>query len=112
MIENEQVSRFSLYKAFLFIHIQSGIKSGAINLKHSYKYRPLNDYLIDHHRWHQNKDALIERAGLKDFIDSRKILTDLDKALFRQYERTNHRIIDGSNTLVKFNKKGAFSGFH
>jgi TnpA family transposase len=106
--EDGQVSRVSLYKAFLFIHIQSAIKSGALNLKHSYKYRPLNDYLIDRDRWRQNKDALVERAGLKNFVNPQKILKELDEALYRQYERTNHRIQDGSNTLVSFSKKGAF----
>lgn len=106
--EDGQVSRISLYKAFLFIHIQSGIKSGALNLTHSYKYRPLDDYLIDRDRWRKNKDTLIERAGLKDFVDPQKILNELDEALYRQYKRTNHRILDGSNTLVSFSKKGAF----
>ena len=33
--------RVSLYKALLFLHVQNGIKSGALNLEHSYKYRPL-----------------------------------------------------------------------
>ena len=35
--------RVSLYKAFLFLHTQSAIKSGTLNLEHSYKYRPLDD---------------------------------------------------------------------
>jgi hypothetical protein len=34
--------RVSLYKALLFLHVQNGIKSGALNLEHSYKYRPLD----------------------------------------------------------------------
>jgi hypothetical protein len=33
--------RVSLYKALLFLHVQSAIKSGSLNLEHSYKYRPL-----------------------------------------------------------------------
>jgi TnpA family transposase len=77
-------------------------------LTHSYKYRPLDDYLIDRDRWRKNKDTLMERAGLKDFVDPQKILNELDEALYRQYKRTNHRILDGSNTLVSFSKKGAF----
>jgi hypothetical protein len=28
--------RVSLYKALLFLHVQNGIKSGALNLEHSY----------------------------------------------------------------------------
>ena len=43
--------RVSLYKALLFLHVQSAIKSGGLNLEHSSKYRPLDDYLIDRTRW-------------------------------------------------------------
>ena len=58
----------SLYKALLFLHVQGAIKSGTLNLKHSYKYRPLDDYLIDRDRWHRDKAALIERAQLQSFV--------------------------------------------
>ena len=51
--------RVSLYKALLFLHVQSGIKSGALNLEHSYKYRPLDDYLIDRARWQRDKQQLM-----------------------------------------------------
>ena len=34
--------RVSLYKALLFLHVQSAIKSGSLNLEHSYKCRPLD----------------------------------------------------------------------
>jgi hypothetical protein len=50
--------RVSLYKALLFLHVQNGIKSGALNLEHSYKYRPLDDYLIDSDRWQRAKQQL------------------------------------------------------
>lgn len=106
--ENGQVSRISLYKAFLFMHIQSGIKSGALNLKHSYKYRPLDDYLIDRDRWDQNRDSLLDRAGLMGVIEPQKVLKELDDALYWQYVTTNQNIKDGSNTLVSFSPKGAF----
>jgi hypothetical protein len=54
----------SLYKALLFLQVQSGIKSGTLNLEHSYKYRPLDAYLIDRDRWNRDRTLLIERAGL------------------------------------------------
>ena len=34
--------RVSLYKVLLFIHVQGGLKSGTLNLQHSYKYRPMD----------------------------------------------------------------------
>src|SRR5258708_30215395 len=35
----------SLYKALLFLQVQSAIKSGTLTLEHSYKYLPLDAYL-------------------------------------------------------------------
>ena len=46
-VNKDKKFRVSLYKALLFLHVQSAIKSGGLNLEHSYKYRPLDDYLID-----------------------------------------------------------------
>lgn len=37
--------RTSLYKILLFIHIADGIKSGKLNLKQSYRYLAIQDYL-------------------------------------------------------------------
>ena len=79
----------SLYKVFLFNHIASGLKSGTLNLKHSFKYRTLDDYLISKERWNREKDELIERADLKEFVDPAPILDALDNALYEQYKITN-----------------------
>ena len=101
--------RVSLYKALLFLHVQSGIKSGALNLEHSYKYRPLDDYLIDRARWQRDKQQVIERAGLEGFVDPRKTLKELDEALYQQYLTTNRSIADGKNPHIKFKKNGGFT---
>jgi hypothetical protein len=101
--------RVSLYKAFLFLHVQSAIKSGALNLEHSYKYRPLDDYLIDRARWQRDKQQLIERAGLEAFVDPRKVLKELDEALYQQYVTTNQNIAEGKNPHIKFKKNGGFT---
>jgi hypothetical protein len=98
--------RVSLYKALLFLHVQSGIKSGALNLEHSYKYRPLDDYLIDRSRWQRDKQQVIERAGLEGFVDPRKTLKELDEALYQQYLTTNRSIADGKNPHIKFKRSG------
>lgn len=100
--------RGSLYKAFSFLHIQRAIKSGTLNLECSYKYRPLDDYLIDPERWQRENDQLLERAGLQDFTDPKKVLGELDEILFQQYRQTNDHILDGSNTLIRFVKDGTF----
>jgi TnpA family transposase len=96
----------SLYKALLFLQVQSAIKSGTLNLEHSYKYRPLDAYLIDRERWQRDKPLLIERADLQAFIDPPQVLADLDAALYRQYLTTNAHILDGKNPHIKFKKVG------
>jgi hypothetical protein len=98
--------RVSLYKALLFVHVQGAIKSGTLNLKHSYKYRPLDEYLIDRDRWHRDKAALIERAQLQTFVDPHQVLAELDEALSCQYEITNANIHEGKNPYIKFKNTG------
>ena len=73
--------RPSLYKMFLFQHVTDTIKSGDLNLASSYKYRPMDAYLIDKDRWAQEKDHLLERAGLTEFADPGPVLEKLDAAL-------------------------------
>ena len=43
--------RVSLYKALLYVGIADAIKSGALNLAHSEKYRALDEYLIPKADW-------------------------------------------------------------
>jgi TnpA family transposase len=89
--------RVSLYKALLFLHVMGAIKSGTLNLEHSYKYRSLDDYLISRERWKQGREVLLERAGLAEFADPRVILASLDTQLFEQYQRTNRHLHAGEN---------------
>jgi TnpA family transposase len=97
-----------LYKAFLFLHAQSAIKSGTLNLEHSYKYRPLDDYLINRDRWRHDKERLLERAGLLEFADPKKLLGELDEMVYQQYLKTNDRILSGDNPFIGFDPKGLF----
>ena len=50
--------RISLYKALLFVKIAEAIKSGALNLIHSEKYRPFDEYLIPKKDWEENHAEL------------------------------------------------------
>ena len=101
--------RVSLYKAFLFLHVQGAIRSGSLNLAHSYKYQPLGAYLIDRERWERDKAQLLARAELEGFADPHAVLEELDDALARQYETTNRHIADGTNTHLTFRKSGEYS---
>ena len=101
--------RVSLYKALLFLHVQNGIKSGALNLEHSYKYRPLDDYLLNRDRWQRDKQQLIERAELEAFVNPHNVLRELDEALHQQYLTTNQHITEQKNPHIKFKKNGGFT---
>jgi hypothetical protein len=99
--------RVSLYKALLFLHVMGAIKSGTLDLEHSYKYRSLDDYLISRKRWEQEREMLLERAGLAEFADPRATLADLDTRLFEQYQRTNRHLHAGSNPFASVTASGS-----
>ncbi|MBV8968838.1 MAG: DUF4158 domain-containing protein [Verrucomicrobia bacterium] len=64
-VSKEGKFRVSLYKALLFLHVQNGIKSGALNLEHSYKYRPLSDYLLNRDRCSTINSSLSSAPSLR-----------------------------------------------
>jgi TnpA family transposase len=99
----------SLYKAFLFLHVQGALRSGSLNLTHSYKYRPLGAYLIERERWQRDKAQLLARAELAPVADPHAVLEALDEALHRQYAVTNAHLADGSNPHVTFRAAGDYS---
>lgn len=100
--------RVSLCKVFLFQHVAAAIKAGSLNLDGSYKYRPLDDYLISRERWEREKQELLERAGLADFDDADPVLKELEAVLQQQYEVTNRAASDGSNPHLKVRSPGNF----
>ena len=95
--------RPSLYKVFLFQHVTGAIKSGDLNLARSYKYRPMDSYLIDVDRWSREKVQLLERADLAELTDPATVLAKLDEALHAQYESTNARAADNPHLKVRAN---------
>ena len=59
--------RVSLYKALLFFKIADAIKTGLLNVMHSYKYRSLEDYLIPKTSWDGNRDGFLCRSEMQQF---------------------------------------------
>lgn len=98
--------RVSLYKVFLFQHVAAAIKSGKLNLVHSYKYRPLDEYMISRKRWEKEKHQLLERAVLINFLDSKAVLQQLNQVLHKQYKATNTRSTE--NDYLSFKADGSF----
>jgi len=103
----------SLYKAAAILQVQSAIKSGTLNLEHSYKYRPLDAYLIDpRNAGNATKPLLIERGG---FAKPSLIRTRCSRNSMRRCTgNTSPRTLTSStrkNPHIKF-KKGGLYGQH
>ncbi len=84
--------RVSLYKVLLFKHVASGIKSGALNLRYSYKYRAFDDYLLPQQIWKQEQNELLDKAGLLAFKEFRSL------GVIKHLDEDPHR------NLTTFNK--------
>ena len=106
LIRTDGTFRVSLYKVFLFQAVTTAIKSGHLNVETSYKYRPMDAYLIDKKRWQREKANLLERAGLTEFADPEPILAKLNSALSAQYQATNNNAAE--NPYLKPRKEGSF----
>ena len=106
LIRADRSFRTSLYKVLLFQHVAAAIKSGDLNLSQSYKYRPMDDYLIAPERWRKEKQQLLERAGLTEFADPEPVLAKLRDALRQQYKVTNANA--PANPHLKMRADGTF----
>lgn len=89
--------RTSLYKALLFNHMFQAIKAGNLNLRHSYRYKSIQEYLIDKDTWSKEKQNLLLSANLNEFSDCNSILSILKQKLESMYAQVNHNFITGVN---------------
>ena len=99
----------SLYKAVLFVRVFNAIKQGKISLSPSYRYLPISAYMIDEETWHKDRERLVAKAGLTEFVDVDKLLTDLEERLDTRYYEVNLRIVNGENTYVTVKKNGNYT---
>lgn len=102
----EDKLRVSFYKVLLFSHISDAIKSGHLNLLHSYKYRAIHEYLIDQQIWESQQKELLERAGLTDFCDFQSTMDKFKSQLDSKYKIVNERFLAGKNIYLKIDKYG------
>jgi len=105
LIGEDEKFNDNLYKVFLFKTVFDHIKSGALNLLFSERYKSVDDYLINSARWNENKKELISRAGLEQLnINPQNKIDLLKEIVSNQYEITNENITD--NPYIRFNAKG------
>ena len=95
-----------LYKCLLFFHIAASIKSGELNLVYSYRFRAIQDYLIDKTYWESNKNKILAETGLTKFADGEQYLERLKNLLDDKYHTINSQFIDGLNPYLKFDISG------
>lgn len=100
--------RVSLYKVLLFVKLADAIKAGVVNLRHSYKYRSLDNYLIPRYAWNQHKEEYLKNAGLKKFSDPQETLRALEHCIDTSYHTVNMNILQGDNTFITFHTNGSF----
>jgi TnpA family transposase len=100
--------RTSLYKALLFLKIADALKAGTLNLRHSHKYRPLDDYLPPAQTWQAQRDEWMQRAELTPLADPPSTLDSLAQKLDRQYHHTNRHWLAGDNLFLKLHADGTF----
>jgi len=107
--DEQKKFRVSLYKILLFRKISDSLRSGELNIRHSYMNKSLDDYIIPKSTWEVNKNEYIKNAKLEDFVDCNSTLNNLETTLNNQYHLTNQNIITKKNSLINFNKDGEFS---
>lgn len=98
--------KISLYKALLFKKVAEGFRSGALSIKYSFKYRSFDDYLISSKYWKKHKKNLLARAGLTEFADFNKLISELKKVMHQQYYETNKNIDNENNKFASVDSKG------
>ncbi len=100
--------RISLYKSLLYVEIAEAIKSGALNLIHSEKYRSLEEYLIPKADWEAHRAEYLQRAQLESFDNCKATLGALDQELDASYQKTNKNFNSGKNPYLTLRANGTF----
>ncbi len=107
VFDKQEKLRISLYKVLLFEHVASGIKSGALNLKYSYKYRAFDDYLIPKKIWETEQNKLLSKAGLLTFKKFGSLEVEFQKVIRTQFQTTNQNVMTTKNPHVTIGTDGA-----
>jgi len=108
LIATDGKFRVSLYKALLYVGIADAIKSGALNLAYSGKYRALDEYLITKSEWDAHRAEYLHRAQLEEFADCKATLKALDQTLDAGYQETNQNLNSGTNPHLTVRANGTF----
>ncbi|GAB3220295.1 Tn3 family transposase [Spirosoma arcticum] len=97
---------FALYRTLLARSVLDDLKGGRITVATSHTYQAFEDYLIDEETWLNQKQTLLERAGLRHLSNWTTVKESLSEALQAQMRQTVDAITAGENLFVRPRKKG------
>lgn len=103
---NDGGFRVSLYKMLLFQQTTDAIKRGSLNLKHSYKYKAIDDYLILKEVWNKDQDELLEKANLSHLKELEGRIGDYKTMIAYHFNYTNTGILKEKIIISGKAKKG------
>ncbi len=95
-----------LYKVLLYFSVADGIKSGAVNLRHSYHYRSIQDYLMPEDDWNNNKTKRLKQAEIDKYRDPNKVLASLQLELDKLYALVNQNLTNKTNPYLVVKENG------
>src|SRR5690606_16718948 len=95
----------------LYLHTAKAIKSGQLNLQHTYRYLAIEDYLIKKETWEKEREKLLTNLGLADFADYDKVTNRLKVLLDKKYHQINQNHANKKNPYLKItpDKKNRFT---
>jgi TnpA family transposase len=102
--KGKEVFQRSLYKMFLFEAVHDGIKSGKLNFTNSYRYRSLEEYLINKKDWESNKEQILTDAEMTHLLDYKENMYQIEEDLNLLFHQVNDNYNLGLNTYLKFDK--------
>ena len=98
-----------LYKILLFIHMANGIRSGHLNVRHSYRYRAIQDYLINPAEWSANKEMILKETDLSQFANCEQTLEALKVRLHERYCSVNENFLQRENPYMRIREDGRYN---
>lgn len=109
IVTKEDEFNVPLYKFLLFVHVADGIRSGDLNLKYSYRYKAISDYLIDKREWLKNREQFLRAAGLEKYQNIEEVLEELKQILDNKYHEINKSFAAGLNPYLSLNEADKIS---
>lgn len=94
-----------LYRVLLLNTLARSIQEGSVNLLHSYRYRSLEEYLVDKAYYQAHRETLLAEAGLAHFSNCQQLLQNWRIQLPQQFHRTNQHYQQGQNPHLSFDKE-------